>query len=63
MASGDSKGLLVSGVANLTKGQSMAQPSPIVANVSESHKGLQLSTINFVTDNLSGSQIGVVVAS
>ena len=60
MASGDSKGLLVSGVANLTKGKSTGVEISGVANVSDSHKGLQLSTINFVKNNLYGSQIGVV---
>lgn len=60
MASGDSKGLLVSGVANLTKGKSTGVEISGVANVSDSHKGLQLSTINLVKNNLYGSQIGVV---
>ncbi len=60
MASGDSKGLLVSGVANLTKGQSIGVAISGVTNVSDSHNGLQLSTINFVKNNLYGSQIGVL---
>ena len=57
---GDSKGLFISGVTNLTKNQSEGVEISGVANVSGSHKGLQLSTINFVKDYLSGSQIGVV---
>ena len=60
MASGDSKGLLLSGVTNLTKGQSIGVAISGVANVSDSHNGLQLSTINFVKNNLYGSQIGVL---
>jgi hypothetical protein len=60
LASGDSKGLLLSGVTNLTKGQSIGVAISGVANVSDSHNGLQLSTINFVKNNLYGSQIGVV---
>ena len=60
MTSGDSKGLIISGVTNLTKNQSKGVEISGVANVSGSHKGLQLSTINFVKDYLSGSQIGIV---
>ena len=60
IASGDSKGLLVSGVTNLTQGQSTGVEISGVANVADSHNGLQLATINFVKDNLYGSQIGVV---
>lgn len=60
MTSGDSKGLIVSGVKNLTKGQSKGVEVSGVANVSDSHEGLQLSTVNFVKDHLCGSQIGVV---
>lgn len=60
MTSGDSKGLIISGVTNLTKNQSKGVEISGVANISGSHKGLQLSTINFVKDYLSGSQIGIV---
>jgi len=60
MTLGDSKGLIISGVTNLTKGQSKGVEVSGVANVSDSHEGLQLSTVNFVKDHLSGSQIGVV---
>ncbi len=60
MTSGDSKGFIVSGVTNLTKNQSQGVEISGVANVSGSHKGLQLSTINFAKDRLCGSQIGVV---
>jgi len=60
MASGNSNGFLLSGVANLTKGQSIGVAISGVANVSDSHNGLQLSTINLVKNNLSGSQIGVL---
>lgn len=57
---GDSKGLVLSGVTNLTRNKSKGVEFSGVANVSGSHAGLQLSTVNFVKDDLSGSQIGVV---
>ena len=59
-SSGNSKGLLLSGVTNFVKGQSTGIEISGVANVSGSHEGLQLSTVNFVKDYLSGSQIGIV---
>jgi len=60
VTSGDNKGVIISGVANLTKDQSKGTIISGVANISGSHEGLQLSTINFVKNDLSGSQIGVV---
>jgi len=60
MTSGNSKGLVISGVTNLTRKQSKGVVISGVANISGSHKGLQLSTINFVKDHLSGIQIGVM---
>jgi len=60
VTSGNSKGIIISGVTNLTKKQSTGVEISGVANVSGSHKGLQLSTINFVKDHLSGSQVGIM---
>jgi hypothetical protein len=60
VASGDSKGFILSGVANISKNQSKGVEISGVANVSGMHNGLQLSTINFVKDDLTGAQIGVV---
>lgn len=57
---GNVKGIQLAGVSNLTWGNSNGAIISGVLNTGSSHEGVQLSTINVVSEKITGAQMGVI---